>query len=94
MNYPISSNTFSEPAIPELLILLSSYFSQQGIPFYVVGATARDLVLGKIHERPTGRKTNDLDIAIMVRDWATFEKVQTDLTQFIQQIMEKHRLKK
>jgi predicted nucleotidyltransferase len=65
MSYHLSSKAFEDPALPELLKRLAGYFQRREIPFYVVGATARDIVLGMIHHRKTGRKTNDLDVAII-----------------------------
>lgn len=79
MSYPLSSSKFDNTDLPVLMKRLATYFAKQGIPFYVVGAMARDLVLGHIHGRKPARKTNDLDIAIMVPDWAAFEKVGGDL---------------
>jgi len=36
------------------------------------------MVLGMIHGRKPSRKTNDLDIAIMVQDWNAYEKISAD----------------
>jgi predicted nucleotidyltransferase len=79
MNYQLSSAGFEDPNIPALLKILAKYFKGKGIEFYVVGAAARDIVLGMIHNRKTRRKTNDLDIAIMIRDWEAFEEVNSGL---------------
>ena len=79
MNYQISSAAFEDPDMPELLKTLANYFRSQGIEFYIVGAAARDIVLTMIHNRKTRRKTNDLDIAIMIRDWETFEGIDSSL---------------
>lgn len=79
MSYRLSSSEFDDPEMPALLKRLATYFAGQGIPFYVVGAMARDMVLGLIHGRKQSRKTNDLDIAIMIQDWSTYETVSTDL---------------
>lgn len=75
MSYRLSSSDFDDPYMPTLLKRLATYFAGRGIPFYVVGAMARDMVLGLIHGRKQSRKTNDLDIAIMIPDWSTYEKV-------------------
>ena len=79
MNYQISAAQFDDKGIPELLKTLAQFFQNEGIGFYVVGAAARDIVLGMIHNRNARRKTNDLDIAIMIRDWQVFEKVNSAL---------------
>jgi predicted nucleotidyltransferase len=79
MSYHLSSSAFENPELPVLLKRLAAYFGGQSIPFYVVGAMARDMVLGMIHGRKPSRKTNDLDIAIMVQDWNVYEKISGDL---------------
>jgi predicted nucleotidyltransferase len=79
MSYHLSSSAFEQPELPALLKRLAVYFGGQGIPFYVVGAMARDIVLGMIHGRKPSRKTNDLDIAIMVQDWNAYNKISADL---------------
>lgn len=79
MSYHLSSRAFENPELPALLKRLAIYFGGQRIPFYVVGAMARDMVLGLIHGRKPSRKTNDLDVAIMVQDWNAYKKISTDL---------------
>jgi len=79
MSYHISSDRFDDPSLTELLRTLTRYFQSIGIDFYVIGAAARDIVLGGIHDRKTGRRTMDLDIAIMVADWETFEQIAAGL---------------
>jgi len=79
MSYQISSAAFDDPDMPELLKALVNFFQSREIGFYIVGAAARDIVMGIIHNRGARRKTNDLDIAIMIRDWNTFEEVNTAL---------------
>lgn len=80
MNYQISSAQFDDPDMPGLLRTLASFFQSREIDFYVVGAVARDIVLGMINNKRVRRKTDDLDIAIMIRDWDTFERVNSALS--------------
>jgi len=79
MSYQISSDRFAEPWLKELLEVVANYFQRSGTEFYIIGAAARDIVLGGIHHRNPHRKTRDLDIAIMIPDWNTFEQIATDL---------------
>jgi predicted nucleotidyltransferase len=79
MSYQISSAAFDDPHMRDLLKTLANYFHSQGIDFYIVGAAARDIVLGMIHHKGARRKTNDLDIALMIRDWQVFEEINTSL---------------
>jgi predicted nucleotidyltransferase len=77
MSYRLSSNEFDDPEKPALLKRLATYFAGKRIPFFVVGAMARDMVLGL--GRRQRRKTNDLDISIMIQNWNTYEAVSADL---------------
>ncbi len=79
MSYQISSDRFTHPLLKELLEVLANYFQRIGIEFYIIGAAARDIVLGGIHHRNPHRKTLDLDIAIMIPDWNSFEQIAADL---------------
>lgn len=51
-----------------------------GIPYFVMGAMARDLILHHGHGAPLTRATNDVDFAIEVRDWGEFESLKEELT--------------
>ncbi len=50
-----------------------------GSPVMLVGAIARDLLLLHAHGIDTVRATNDLDVAVAVPDWATFERLRVAL---------------
>jgi predicted nucleotidyltransferase len=50
-----------------------------GREFYVIGATARDIVMQQLLDTESRRKTRDLDIAIAIPDWDTFEQVKQKL---------------
>lgn len=50
-----------------------------GIPLFVIGATARDLVLHHYYGAPVTRATQDLDFAVQVPDWSAFDALKTDL---------------
>lgn len=52
-----------------------------GIKYFVVGATARDLVLTHVFGMPVRRVTTDLDFAISVNDWSQFELIKNCLIQ-------------
>lgn len=64
------------------------------IPYVVVGAAARDLVLHYGYGARLQRATQDIDIAVQVNDWQAFEKLRTELlTMGFQQDKIQHRLK-
>ncbi|OYT17059.1 MAG: hypothetical protein B7C24_04475 [Bacteroidetes bacterium 4572_77] len=75
MSYNISSDSFQDPLLKPILESLSNYFLSIDVGFYVIGATARDLVLSYHGEKP-GRATRDLDIAIAISNWEEFEAIK------------------
>ena len=75
MSYNISSNQFSHPLLKPILLELTSYFKDTEIKFFVIGATARDIIM-EIHNEKPGRLTHDLDIAIAVNDWSQYQKIE------------------
>lgn len=56
-------------------------FSEQGIEFYLVGAIARDINIAHKQHIASSRRTNDIDIAIMLSNEAAFTKVKEALLQ-------------
>lgn len=79
MSYNISSDRLSNPLLKELLQTLTDFFSSVGSEFYIIGATARDIVMAGIHAQHSGRKTVDLDIAIAIPDWNAYEEIAANL---------------
>ena len=79
MSCNISSETFYNPLLKELLLKLTEYFQTIGSDFYIIGATARDIILSGIHKQASARRTLDLDIAIAIKDWDKFEQISNEL---------------
>lgn len=79
MNYNISSESFNNPLLTELLEKLTNYFKSIDSDFFIIGATARDIILSNIHNQQPGRKTEDLDIAIAIPDWNKFDEISTGI---------------
>jgi len=75
MSYNISSDSFKNPLLKELLEKLTEYFSSIAAEFYVIGATARDIIFSCIHNQVPARTTDDLDIAIAIPDWSKFDEI-------------------
>ena len=50
-----------------------------GITPLVVGAFAPDLHLVYAHQIPVVRQTEDIDVALAIDDWSTFEQLRTRL---------------
>ncbi|WP_314817770.1 nucleotidyl transferase AbiEii/AbiGii toxin family protein [Capnocytophaga gingivalis] len=81
MNYRILSKELSNPELKEILQALNSFFQSKKIDFYIVGATARDILLTNLYGLIPERKTMDIDIAIAISDWKEFEIIERELPQ-------------
>jgi len=46
------------------------------VPFFVVGAAARDMILTEYYELETGLATKDVDLAVQVSDWDSYERLR------------------
>lgn len=79
MSYNISSENLNNPLLKDLLKELNSFFSGINVDFYVIGATARDIILSNLHDLVPNRKTDDLDIAIAISDWNQFQSIEENL---------------
>ena len=79
MDLTISSEKIGNPLLVELLRKLTDSFSKMDKEFYVIGATARDIIMQQLLDTASRRRTKDLDIAIAIPDWDTFEQVKQSL---------------
>jgi predicted nucleotidyltransferase len=79
MSYNISSDNLNNPLLKDLLKELNSFFGNVNVDFYVIGATARDIILSNLHDLVPDRKTDDLDIAIAITDWNQFQSIEETL---------------
>jgi predicted nucleotidyltransferase len=61
------------------LSLLKKVADSERIPFFVVGAAARDYILAFGHGRPAYRMTMDVDIGIPVANWGQYESLANAL---------------
>lgn len=67
------------PAFKPVLDIIMNVTSRLDIPYFIAGATARDLLLYHVFDRNPGRKTHDIDTAILVSDWESFTSVKIAL---------------
>ena len=84
-----------EKPIVEALYLLKGIADSFGIPFFVVGAFSRDLILKHGYGIEPRRKTGDIDLGVEVAKWEQFEKLKESLieTGHFCPTPEKHRLR-
>ncbi len=68
-----------DAGVVELLSDLNKIAANLGVDFFVIGATARDMILEQGFGISPNRKTQDIDLAVMVKDWKVFDKVKKDL---------------
>lgn len=75
----INISTLRNPlssAIEELLGLIKRICAAQNISFFIAGATAREILLHHVHARSAGRRTRDVDIAVVVDGWKRFDELK------------------
>jgi predicted nucleotidyltransferase len=68
-----------DPLTVAIYELVASVAHKNNTKFFVVGATARDLVLEHGYGIKVGRATRDIDLAVQVQDWSEFEELKKGL---------------
>lgn len=79
MNYQITSEQIANSLLVRLLKKLTDCFSRMHYDFYVIGATARDIISIPLNITTSTRRTRDLDIAIAIPNWEAFEQIREKL---------------
>ena len=79
MDLTISSEKIGNPLLIELLRKLTDSFGRMDREFYIIGATARDIIVQQLLDTASTRRTKDLDIAIAIPDWDAFEQIKERL---------------
>jgi len=82
------------PVFEQALLRVINAVTPLAIPYFIAGATARDIVLHGIFGHPPIRATRDIDTALLVSSWDEFETAKTRLIQAGLEATEQvHRLK-
>jgi len=68
-----------EPDVLEIYETISIAALKENIHFFIIGASARDLILEYGYNIKAGRITQDIDVAIKVSSWDEFEKLKSAL---------------
>lgn len=76
MRTSISRAELGNDLLYDTLSALYKVLSNNDVPVYVVGATARDITMKMIGEDEARRRTFDLDVAIAIPDWDMYDKIQ------------------
>jgi predicted nucleotidyltransferase len=63
----------------DVFLFICEAASKLQIPFFVVGATARDFILGYAFGVKPSRATMDIDFGVRVGDWQRYEQLMAEL---------------
>jgi hypothetical protein len=75
MIFRISSEKIGNPLLVDLLRKISECFAVIVKVYFVIGATARDLIVHQLVGIASSRRTRDLDLAIAIPDWSAFDTI-------------------
>lgn len=81
MKNSLSKEELKNDLLYDTLKALTRSLQGLNIPLYVVGATARDVMMKLLSEDEVRRRTNDLDVAIALQNWSDFDRVKEKLEQ-------------
>lgn len=70
-----------DPLTVSILSHIQQVASEESIPMFVVGATARDILLEVAHGIAPKRATVDIDIAALLENWLQFDRFKEALIQ-------------
>ena len=85
-----------DPVTVDLFSQINNVATELKVDFFVVGATARDLILESGYGIAGGRATEDVDLGVMVDGWDTYHKLKEMLLstgQFVMDNRMEHRLR-
>lgn len=78
MNYKLSSQNLEHPLLKLILEELIPVFEALELNFFIIGATARDIVM-QLHNERAGRRTQDVDFAIAIDNWGKFDELEKQI---------------
>ncbi|HYS64970.1 MAG TPA: hypothetical protein VEN30_14360 [Paraburkholderia sp.] len=64
-----------------LLAVMDRVARLTNLRYFVVGATARDILMYHLHGFPLNRASPDIDFAMAIEDWTVFEALRAALLQ-------------
>lgn len=80
MNTSLNISDKIEPEHKTTLLKINGILKELDIPFFIVGALARDFVMEFLHDVKAPRMTMDIDLAVRIESWDNYEKIQEELT--------------
>lgn len=79
MSTSSSGSPTAEPYFAELCSAVAVVAERLGVPFFLVGATARDLILSGQNRSGDWRRTKDVDLGVRVQSWAEYGTLRQGL---------------
>ena len=76
----MKKHKLSDP-IKALLLTIHRFCTEVRAPYFLIGATARDILFHHLHDFPIRRLSLDINFGIAVQDWTHFQIVLDQLTQ-------------
>lgn len=68
-----------DPLAVSVMRAIDAVAKELHLPYFLVGAMARDVLLGHVLGPNPGRATRDLDVAFALEDWEQFQQIQDRL---------------
>ena len=81
MEYILRAEDLKNDLLAETLQVLADCYAALPAEVYVVGAAARDIAFRLLKVEPAARRTLDLDVAVMLRDWRQYDQLTELLLQ-------------
>lgn len=81
MEYTIHKEILQNDLLAETLQALAGCYRQLDAEVFVVGAAARDIALRLLDVTNAPRRTMDLDVAVMLKEWNQYERLTSILLQ-------------
>ena len=79
MNTSLNISDKIEPEHKTALLKINDILLRLDVPFFIVGALARDFVMEFLHNVKAPRMTMDVDLAVRIESWDNYEKIQKNL---------------
>jgi len=67
------------PAIVSIYALIAEVAEQNNVPFFIIGASARDIIFEHVYGIKAPRATRDIDLAIHIATWDDFTQLKKQL---------------
>jgi predicted nucleotidyltransferase len=68
-----------DPERVSVLRSIKEVAQELDIPFFLVGAFARDVIFEQLHQIPAPRATQDIDLGVEVANWEEFQRLTGEL---------------